>query len=138
MSESPKYDDFNNRYPGDFRIKDITLYNYGGQTVDITGVTSIINIYQDLDSAFISGNIMFFDTKDFLDDEIKQISKNLNLNPKLIHQVPLELVLSESDVLSIHVPLIKETRDMISTKELNGLNSSKELIALIEKRLSLY
>ena len=58
----PKYDDKSPRYPGDFRNSEIILYSYGGSQLDITGLTAVVNIYQDLDSAFLSGNIMFFDS----------------------------------------------------------------------------
>ena len=58
----PKYDDKTPRYPGDFRTSEIILYSYGGSQLDITGLTAVVNIYQDLDSAFQSGNIMFFDS----------------------------------------------------------------------------
>ena len=58
----PKYDDTTPRYPGDFRVKEIILYSYGGSQLDITGLTALVNIYQDLDSPFQSGNIMFYDT----------------------------------------------------------------------------
>ena len=59
---APKYDDSNNRYPGDFRASEIILYSYGGVQFDISGLTSVVNVYQSLDSAFLSGNILFFDT----------------------------------------------------------------------------
>ena len=59
---APKYDDLNNRYPGDFRASEIILYSYGGVQFDISGLTSVVNVYQSLDSAFLSGNILFFDT----------------------------------------------------------------------------
>ena len=63
MDESaPKYDDLNNRYPGDFRASEILLYSYGGTQFDISGLTSVVNVYQSLDSPFLSGNILFFDT----------------------------------------------------------------------------
>ena len=58
----PKYDDVSPRYPGDFRTSEIILYSYGGSQLDITGLSAVVNIYQDLDSAFQSGNIMFFDS----------------------------------------------------------------------------
>ena len=60
--DAPKYDDLNNRYPGDFRASEIILYSYGGTQFDISGLTSVVNVYQSLDSAFLSGNILFFDT----------------------------------------------------------------------------
>ena len=58
----PKYDDTTPRYPGDFRSSEIILYSYGGSQLDISGLTAVVNIYQDLDSAFQSGNILFFDS----------------------------------------------------------------------------
>ena len=63
MAESaPKYDDLNNRYPGDFRSGEIILYGYNGTQFDISGLTAVVNVYQGLDSPFLSGNILFFDT----------------------------------------------------------------------------
>jgi len=59
---APKYDDFFNRYPGDFRAGEIVLYSYGGSQLEISGMTAVVNVYQDLDSAFLSGNLMFFDS----------------------------------------------------------------------------
>ena len=59
---APKYDDLNNRFPGDFRSGEIVLYSYGGSELEISGLTAVVNIYQDLDSAFLSGNLMFFDS----------------------------------------------------------------------------
>ena len=59
---APKYDDLNNRYPGDFRAGEIVLYSYGGSQLEISGMTAVVNVYQDLDSAFLSGNLMFIDS----------------------------------------------------------------------------
>ena len=60
--DAPKYDDLNNRYPGDFRSGEIILYGYNGTQFDISGLTAVVNVYQGLDSPFLSGNILFFDT----------------------------------------------------------------------------
>jgi len=59
---TPKYDDLNNRFPGDFRAGEIILYSYGGSQLEISGMTAVVNVYQDLDSAFLSGNLMFIDS----------------------------------------------------------------------------
>ena len=59
---APKYDDFFNRFPGDFRAGEIILYSYGGSQLEISGMTAVVNVYQDLDSAFLSGNLMFIDS----------------------------------------------------------------------------
>ena len=61
-TDAPKYDDLNNRYPGDFRSGEIILYGYNGTQFDISGLTAVVNVYQGLDSPFLSGNILFFDT----------------------------------------------------------------------------
>ncbi|MGA1048660.1 MAG: hypothetical protein ACO3UU_11670, partial [Minisyncoccia bacterium] len=61
VNDKPKYNDYDYRYPGDFRSKDIILYNYGGTALDISKVTAVVNLYQDLDSSFISGNLLFID-----------------------------------------------------------------------------
>ena len=61
VNDKPKYSDYDYRYPGDFRSKDIILYNYGGSALDISKVTAVVNLYQDLDSSFISGNLLFID-----------------------------------------------------------------------------
>ena len=57
-----KYNDFSYRYPGDFRTSEIILYSYGGSQIEIAGLTGTVNIYQSLDSGFLSGNILFFDS----------------------------------------------------------------------------
>jgi len=60
-TKRPSYSDNDYRNPGDFRADRILLYNYGGSILDISNNTAVINIYQSLDSAFVSGNILFFD-----------------------------------------------------------------------------
>jgi len=62
MSDKPKYKDNEYRYPGDFRAKEILLYSYSGNILDISELTAVLNIYQSIDSPFISGNLMFFDS----------------------------------------------------------------------------
>ena len=62
MSDRPQYKDNNYRYPGDFRAKEILLYSYGGSILDISELTAVVNIYQSIDSPFVSGNLMFFDS----------------------------------------------------------------------------
>jgi len=60
-TKKPQYSDNHYRHPGDFRADRIYLYNYGGSILDISNSTAVINIYQSLDSAFVSGNLLFFD-----------------------------------------------------------------------------
>ena len=49
---------------------------------------------------------------------------DLKLNPKLIHQSSLNSVLLESDILSIHLPLSKETVNLIDAPKLAKLKSN--------------
>ena len=94
-----------------------------GKTIGLLGFG---NIGQKLASLIQPFNctILFFDEKDYADEDIKLISKKLNLDPELIHQSPLQLILCESDILSIHLPLKNETKNIISLKELNQLKSN--------------
>lgn len=62
MANTVKYNDNNFRFPGDYRINQILLYNFEGFAVDISETTTIINIYQSLEDNFITGNILLFDT----------------------------------------------------------------------------
>ena len=73
-------------------------------------------------------DIIFFDEKDYSDGDIDNISNDLNLNPKSIRQLPLDLVLSKSDIVSIHLPLSKQTANLISTSDFNKLKSSVCLV----------
>ena len=90
------------------------------------GLLGFGNIGQKLASLIqpFNCNILFFDEKDYSDEDIKLISKELNLNPELIHQSPMQFILSQSDILSIHLPLMKETKNIISSKEMNQLKSN--------------
>ena len=94
-----------------------------GKTIGMLGFG---NIGQKLSSLLqpFNCNIVFFDERYYSDEDINNIAMDLNLNPKLIHQLPLDLVLSESDILSIHLPLSKETTNLIAAPEFNLLKSS--------------
>ena len=72
--------------------------------------------------------IIFFDEKVFTNQELLHISKDLGLKPDLIHQDELSAVLHRADILSIHLPLLPETEDIISTKELSLLKPSISII----------
>ena len=72
--------------------------------------------------------VIFFDEKVFTNQELLQISKDLGLKPDSIQQGELEAVLNQADVLSIHLPLLPDTENIISTKELNFLKPSVSII----------
>jgi len=94
-----------------------------GKTIGLLGFGNIGKKLSSLIQPF-NCNILFFDEKDYTDRDISNISIDLNLNPKLIRQLPLDLVLSESDILSIHLPLSKETANLIAAPEFIKLKSS--------------
>jgi len=91
-----------------------------GKTIGLLGFGNIGQTLASLIQPF-SCKIIFFDEQDYTYEDILKISKDLNLNPELIDQLPLDLVLSQSDILSVHLPLTKETKNMISSKELDKL-----------------
>ncbi len=94
-----------------------------GKTIGLLGFGNIGQTLTSLIHPF-NCNVLFFDEKEFSESEIKEIAGNLNLKPELIHQEKLELVLSRSDVISIHLPLTDKTKNIISLKELNKLRSN--------------
>ena len=94
-----------------------------GKTVGLLGFGNIGQKLASLIQPF-SCKIIFFDKQDYTNEDIFKISRDLNLNPELIDQLPLDIVLSQSDIISIHLPLIKDTRNIISSKELDLLKST--------------
>ena len=72
--------------------------------------------------------IIFFDEKVFTNEELLSISKDINLKLDSIYQAKLAAVLDQADILSIHLPLLPETEDIISTKELSLLKPSISII----------
>ena len=94
-----------------------------GKTIGLLGFG---NIGQKLSSLLqpFNCNIIFFDERVYSDEDINDVSMDLNLNPKSIRQLSLDLVLSESDILSIHLPLSKETINLIDAPKLTKLKSN--------------
>ena len=90
------------------------------------GLLGFGNIGQKLASLLRPFNckITFYDEKNFSKKEIADISSKMNFEPSLINQVSLEQVFKESDILSIHLPLTPETKNIISIVELNKLKKN--------------
>lgn len=72
--------------------------------------------------------IQFFDAKDFTSKELEVICKSLSLDPGLLSQVPLSTILSSSDAISVHLPLLPSTENIISAFELSQMKSSVRII----------
>jgi phosphoglycerate dehydrogenase-like enzyme len=72
--------------------------------------------------------IIFFDEKVFTNEELLSISKDINLKLDSIYQAKLAAVLDQADILSIHLPLLPETENIISTKELSLLKPSISIV----------
>ena len=98
-----------------------------GKTIGLLGFGNIGQKLASLIQPF-NCDIIFFDEKDYSDGDIDNISNDLNLNTKSIRQLPLDLVLSKSDIVSIHLPLSKQTANLISTSDFNKLKSSVCLV----------
>jgi len=91
-----------------------------GKTIGLLGFGNIGMKLAELIQPF-KCNILFFDEREHTHQDIADIASELNLDSELIHQESLNTVLNESDILSIHLPLLPETENIISINELNQL-----------------
>ena len=91
-----------------------------GKTIGLLGFGNIGTKLAELIQPF-KCNILFFDEREHIHQDIADIASELNLDSELIHQASLKKVLNESDILSIHLPLLPETENIISSNELNQL-----------------
>ena len=91
-----------------------------GKTIGLLGFGNIGKKLAELIQPF-KCNILFFDEREHTHQDIDDIASELNLDSELIHQASLKTVLNESDILSIHLPLLPETENIISSNELNQL-----------------
>mgnify|MGYP006107086439 CR=1 FL=1 len=98
-----------------------------GKTVGLLGFGNIGQKFASFLAPF-DCKIIFFDEKVFTNQELLHISKDIGLKPDSIHQDELSAVLHHADILSIHLPLLPETEDIISTKELSLLKPSISII----------
>ena len=98
-----------------------------GKTVGLLGFGNIGQKFASFLAPF-DCKIIFFDEKVFTNEELLSIGKDINLKPDSIYQDKLTAVLNQADILSIHLPLLPETEDIISTKELSLLKPSISII----------
>ena len=98
-----------------------------GKTVGLLGFGNIGQKFASFLAPF-DCKIIFFDEKIFTNQELLQVSKDLGLKADSINQDELAAVLHHADILSIHLPLLTETQDIINTKELSLLKPSISII----------
>ena len=98
-----------------------------GKTIGLLGFGNIGQKFASFLAPF-DCKIIFFDEKIFTNQELLQVSKDLGLKADSINQDELAAVLHHADILSIHLPLLTETQDIINTKELSLLKPSISII----------
>ncbi|MDB4194751.1 phosphoglycerate dehydrogenase [Gammaproteobacteria bacterium] len=98
-----------------------------GKTIGLLGFGNIGQKFASLLQSF-NCRIIFFDEKIFSNQELLTISKELGLKSDAIQQDKLGVVLNQADILSIHLPLLPDTENMISSEELNLLKPSVSII----------
>ena len=93
-----------------------------GKTIGIIGFGNIGQKLASLIQPF-NCNILFFDERNFLKEDLILLANDLNLNLDLITQSSLKPILLKSNILSIHLPLTQETKNLISLEEFSELKS---------------
>ncbi|MBD62887.1 MAG: phosphoglycerate dehydrogenase [Gammaproteobacteria bacterium] len=93
-----------------------------GKTIGIIGFGNIGQKLASLIQPF-NCNILFFDERNFLKEDLKLLANDLNLNLDLVTQSSLRSILLKSNILSIHLPLTQKTKDLISLEEFSELKS---------------
>jgi len=98
-----------------------------GKTVGLLGFGNIGQKFASFLQPF-NCNIIFFDEKIFSDQELSSVSKEFGLHAGSIRQESLATVLAQADILSIHLPLLLETENIIDVKELDLLKPSVSIV----------
>ena len=98
-----------------------------GKTVGLLGFGNIGQKFASFLEPFTC-KIIFFDEKRFSNQELSSLGLDLEVKKGLIQQGELEEVLSEADILSIHLPLLDTTENIINSNELKLLKSSVSII----------
>lgn len=98
-----------------------------GKTVGLLGFGNIGQKFASFLQPF-NCKIIFFDEKIFSNQELLNISEDFGLQADAIQQDELAAVLHQADILSIHLPLLPETQNIISAQELSLLKPSISII----------
>lgn len=99
-------------------VEDVKLYELKGRTLGIIGLGTIGKKTARLAQAF-GMHVQYYDTRRLTEEE----ADNLDVRFAL-----LEEVLRTSDIVSLHVPLSKETRHMMGAAQLRMMKPSAYLI----------
>jgi len=95
------YEDYDLKYPGDFRISEVALSSPYGGVAGITSNISSINIYEDIDQNCLTGDITFTDTANLVVN--LPIIGNEYLNFKI--RTPMESQYGEGEYDFTNVPM---------------------------------
>ena len=98
-----------------------------GKTVGLLGFGNIGQKFASFLKPF-DCKIIFFDEKIFSNQELLIIKEDVDLQSNAIQQDELAAVLHQADILSIHLPLLPETKNIISAQELSLLKPSVSII----------
>lgn len=103
---------------GKWRSSNYLGYEIKGKIIGLVGCGSI--------GKFIAEKLQSFDVKNILGFD--PLVDAVSLKNSHIIKVDLEYLLQNSDIVSLHVPLIKDTKHLISQPELNKMKKSAYLI----------
>lgn len=99
-----------------------------GKSVGIIGFGNIGQRLAELLEPFHC-NIFFYDNIDFSYENLKSIyPKKSDSFINNINQKPLNTLLESSDIISIHIPLVKETQNLIQDKEFGLMKEDIRII----------
>tara|TARA_A100001011_G_C14296915_1_gene838863 strand:- start:1808 stop:2779 length:972 start_codon:yes stop_codon:yes gene_type:complete len=116
----------------DIAIKNIWSQNKGNELLEKSiGIIGFGNIGQKLSEILEPFNckIKFYDNRDISIESLKSIIPNKSSNfYDNLEQSSLESILLESDIISIHLPLLKETKNIIGSRELGLIKNNARII----------
>ena len=64
-------------FPGDFVLDYAFIVNHKGETVDITSSITELNVYENIDRPFITGEFAFADSNGIVKDNDKYITETI-------------------------------------------------------------
>lgn len=113
---------FNNLKKGDAEVRQGTWDREGNRGLELSGKTVGIIGYGNMGSA-LAEKLVGFGCKTLAYDKYKKGFGN-----ELVHEVGLQEIFEQTDVLSIHLPLSEETRHFVNTELINQFKKPFYLI----------